>query len=86
MRIVVDRNVHLMSDIQALEILPHHHQVNVVESAAGNERTGRAQIRVELELLAQTDIRGSIAAARGGFERTFEGKPSSPDALEGLGG
>ncbi len=85
MRIVVDRDVDLMADIQALEILAHHHQVDVVESAAGNQRAGRTQIRIELELFPQTHIGGSIAAARGGFERTFEGEPSTPDTVQGLG-
>ncbi len=64
-RIVADLNVVLVPDVQSLEILAHHHQIDVVEASAGNERARRAQVRVELELLAQAHVRGAIAAARG---------------------
>ena len=65
-RIVVDLDVVLVPDVQALEILAHHHQIDVVEAAAGNQRARRAQVGVQLELLAQAHVRGAIAAARKG--------------------
>ena len=35
-RIVVDLDVVLVADVQPFEILAHHHQIDVVEAAAGN--------------------------------------------------
>ena len=82
-RIVVDLDVVLVADVQALEILAHHHEIDVLEAAAGNERARRAKVRVQLELLAQPHVRGPIAAARGRLERAFQCEARAPDAVEG---
>ncbi len=50
-RVIVDWNVGLVPDVQALEVFAHDDQVNLVESAAGNQRARRSQIGIELELL-----------------------------------
>jgi hypothetical protein len=55
-RVVVDLHVVLVADVQAFEVLAHHHQVDVVEAAAGDDGARRAQVGVELELLAQAHI------------------------------
>src|ERR1700730_1604875 len=46
MRIIVDLDVHLVADVQTLEILPHHHQIDVVETAARDQCAGGPQIRI----------------------------------------
>ncbi len=85
MGIVVDLNVIFMAEIQTLQILAHDHQVDVVEASAGNQRTRRAQVREQLELLPQAHVGGSVTAARRRLERTLQGEPSPLDALDGLG-
>ena len=72
--IVADLNVMLVPDVQSLEILAHHHQVDVVEAAARDERARRAQIRVQLEFFAQPDVRGAIAAAGGRLSGTLSAR------------
>ena len=49
--VVADRDVVLESDVQALEVLAHEHEVDLLV-AAGNERARGPEVRVELELLA----------------------------------
>ena len=44
-RIVVDLDVVLMADVEPLEILAHHDEIDVLEAAARNERARRPQIR-----------------------------------------
>ena len=83
-RVVVDLDVMLVADVQALEVLAHHHQVDIVEAAAGNQRACRAQVRVQLELLAQPHVRGAIAAAGGSLERSFQRETRPADARDGL--
>ncbi len=82
MRVVVDLDVVLVPDVQTLEIFAHHHQIDVVESAARNQRARGAQIGIQLELFAQTNIRRSIAAARRSLERPLERQPRARDAVD----
>ena len=84
-RVVVDLNVVLVADVQAFEILAHHHQVDVVEAAARNQRARRTQVCVQLELLAQAHVRGAVAAARRRLERALQGQACAPDAVDGVG-
>ena len=85
-RVIADLDVVLVADVQPLEILAHHHQIDVVEAAARNERARRTQVRVQLELLAQAHVRGAIAAARGRLERSLEGEVRAADARDGARG
>ena len=57
MRVVVDLHIVLVADVEAFEVLAHHHQVNLVEAATGDHGERRAQVGVELKLLAQTHVR-----------------------------
>jgi hypothetical protein len=60
----------------------HHHQVDVLEAAAGNDGLRRTQVGVELELLAQAHVGGTIAAAGRGFQRSLERQPVLADAVD----
>jgi hypothetical protein len=40
-RVVVDLHVVLVADVQAFEVLAHHHQVDVVEAATGHDGARR---------------------------------------------
>ncbi len=82
-RIVVDLNVVLVADVQSLEVLAHHHEVDVVEAAARNERARGAQIGVQLEFLAQADVGRAVAAARRRLERPLQGEARAADAVDG---
>ncbi len=84
-RVIVDLNVVLVSDVQALEIFAHDNEVDVVEAAAGDESSRRPQIGIELELLAQPHIRRSITAGGRSLQRPFERQPRALDAVDGLG-
>ena len=83
-RVVVDLNVVLVADVQALEVLAHHDQVDLVEAAARHEGARRTQVGVQLELLAQAHVGGAVAAARGGLERPLERQTRAPNAVDGL--
>jgi len=85
MRVIVDLDVILMSDVQAFQILAHHHEIDFFEAPAGDQSTCRPQICIQLELLPQAHVGGSVTSPRRGFERTFESQARAPDALEGLG-
>ena len=52
MRVTVDRDVVLESDVKPFEVFAHKHDVDVVISPAGNQRACWTQVRVELELFA----------------------------------
>ena len=84
MRVVVDLNVMLVTDVQALEVFAHHDEVDVVEAAARNQCAGGAEIRVQLEFLAQPDVGRSIAASGGGLERTLQREACPADARDRL--
>ena len=51
MGIVVDLNVMFVAYVEALEILANHHEIDVVEAAARNQRACRTQIGIQLEFL-----------------------------------
>ncbi len=72
MGIAVDRDVVFETDIQALEVLAHHDQIDVVVASARDQRLGRPHIGVELELLPQTHVRRAETPADRGFQRTLE--------------
>ncbi len=82
MRIAVDRDEVLVAHVEAFVVLAHHHQVDVVETAAGNQGLGRPQVGVELELLAQAHVRRAVAATDRGFQRAFERQLRLADAIE----
>ena len=82
MRVAVDRDVVLEADVEALEVLAHQHEVDVVVASAGNERARRAHVGVELELLAQPHVDRPEAAADRRGERSLEREPRAPDAVE----
>ena len=84
-RIVVDLDVMLVAYVQSFEIFAHHHQIDVVEATAGDEGASGAQIGVQLELLAQAHVRGAVAAARGGLERSLQGQARAANAVDGAG-
>ncbi len=86
MRVVVDLHVVLVADVQAFEVLAHHHQVDLVEAAAGHHGTCRAQIGVELELLAQAHVGRAVAAARWCFQWPLQRQTRAPDAVQNGGG
>ena len=69
----------LVADVQALEVLAHHDQVDVVEAAARNQGARRAQVGVELELLAQPHVGRAVAAAGAA-------SPAGPSARAACGG
>jgi hypothetical protein len=74
----------LVAYVESLEILAHHDEIDVVESAARHERACGPQIRIQLELFAQANIRGTVATSRGSLERPLESKPGAADAIDGL--
>ena len=82
-RIVVDLDVVFVADVQPLEVLAHYDEVDVVEASARDERAGGAQIRVQLEFLAQADVRRPIAAARRRLERPLQGQTRAANAVDG---
>ena len=85
-RVVVDLHVVLVADVQAFEVLAHHHQVDLVEAPARDDGARRAQVGVELELLAQAHVGRAVAAARGRLQRALQRQARAPDAVErGLG-
>ena len=85
-RVAVDAHVVLVADVQALEVLAHHQQVDVVEAAAGNDGARRAHVGEELELLAQAHVGAAVAAARGRLQRALERQARLADRIErGLG-
>src|SRR6266542_7160495 len=63
MRIVADGDVVLVSHIEPLGVFPHQHEIDVFVAAARNQRTRRPDVGVEMELLAQADVRRAITAA-----------------------
>ena len=56
-RVVADGDEVLEADIQAFEVLPNEHEVDVFESASGNHRLRRPDVREELKLLAKAYVR-----------------------------
>jgi uncharacterized protein len=84
-RIVVYLDVMLVAYVQSFEILPHHHQIDVLEAAAGDEGASGAQIGVQLEFFAQAHVGGPVATARGGLERSLKGQARAADAVDGAG-
>jgi hypothetical protein len=80
--VVVDLNEVLVTDVQTLEILAHDHEIDIVEAAAGDEGTCRTQIRVQLEFLAQTHVRGAIAAAGRRLQGSFQCESRAADARD----
>ena len=78
-RIVVDLDVVLVADVQAFEIFAHHHQVDVVEAAAGNQRASGTQIGVQL------GIPRAIAHSRIDSRRP-RGSRAAPSTPGGCGG
>ena len=85
-RVVVDLDVMLVPDVQALEIFAHHDEIDVVEAAARNQGSRWPEIGVQLEFLAQAHIGRSITAPGRGLERALQGEPRAADARDGLGG
>jgi acyl-CoA hydrolase len=82
MRVVVDLHVVLVADVQAFEVFAHHHEVDLVEAAAGDQRQRRAQVGVELERLAQAHVGAAVAAARGRLQRALQRQPRAADAVQ----
>jgi hypothetical protein len=80
--VAVDRDVVLVAHVEAFVVLAHHHQVDVLEAAAGNDGLGRTQVGIQLELLAQAHVGGTVAAARRGFQRPLERQPVLADAVD----
>jgi hypothetical protein len=81
-RVVVDLHVVLVADVEAFQVLAHDHEVDVVVAAARNEGACRAQIRVELERLAQAHVRRTVAAAGRRLERALQRKARAANAVE----
>jgi len=85
-RIVVDRHIVLMADVQALEVLAHHHQIDLVEAAAGHHGERGAQVGVELEFFAQAHIAAAVAAAGRRLQRPLQRQARAANAGQrGLG-
>ena len=83
--LVVD--VVLDAGIEALRVLADHHQIDAAVSRLdAGEAPCRSHVRVEIELLAQRDVRAAIALADGRRERTFQRKLVAPDRLQRLRG
>jgi hypothetical protein len=82
MRVVIDLHVVLVADVQAFEVLAHHDQIDLVKATAGNDRARRAQVGVELELLAQAHVGRTVAPARGRLQRALQRQARAPDALQ----
>ncbi|MCY1554582.1 hypothetical protein D9M68_911630 [compost metagenome] len=57
MWIVIDLHEMFVSDVQALQVLAHHDEIDLVEATAGNDGQGRPQVGVELELFTQSNVR-----------------------------
>ena len=81
-RVVVDLHIVLMADVQAFEVLAHHHQVDVVETPAGHQGARRPQVGIELEFLAQAHVARAVAAARRRFQRALQRQPGAADAVQ----
>src|SRR5258706_36391 len=62
-RIVADRDVVLEAHVQALEVLAHEDEVDLLVAPARDQRARRTQVGIEVELLAQAHVRGAKAAA-----------------------
>jgi len=73
-RVVVNLDVILMADVQALQIFAHDHQIDFVEPAARDHGARRTQVGVQLEFLPQAHIGGSITAARGVSSGPFKAR------------
>ena len=85
LRIVVDRDEVLECDVEAFEVLADQHEVDLVV-AAREQRACGADVRVELELLAQADVdRAETASDRRG-QRPLERKAGAANAFERRGG
>ena len=81
--LVVD--VVLDAGIEALRVLADHHQIDAAVSRLdAGEAPCRAHVRVEIELLAQRDVRAAIALADGRGQRPLERELVAPDGLERL--
>ena len=81
-RIVTDLHEVLDPDIQSLEVLAHEHDIDVLESPAGNDRLGGADVGEELERLAKSDVHRAEPGADGRRERSLERDPVLPDAVD----
>ena len=84
MRVVVDLHIVLVADVQAFQVLAHDDEVDLVEAPAGaSMRARRAQVGVELELLAQAHVGArAVATARGRLQRPLQRQARAADAVQ----
>ena len=84
--VVADRHVVLEGGVEAVEVLAHQGDVDVVVTPAGNEREGRPHVGEQLEFAAQFHVDGLEAAADRGGERTLQSELGAADAVQRGGG
>src|SRR5665213_987987 len=81
-RIVVDLYIKFVANVEPFQILTHTDQIDVFETATGNQRTRRAQIGIQLELFTQAYVGAPVAPARGSLKWTFESQLRLANALQ----
>jgi hypothetical protein len=82
-RIVADLDEMLEAHVEALEVLAHEDEVDVLETPAGDERARRPQVGEEGEFLAKAHVGRAEASAHGRGERPFQREARVADALDG---
>ena len=81
-RVVIDRDKMLDTDIQALGVLPDQHDIDILETPAGHISARRSHVGIQLEQLAQLDAdRAETLPDRGG-QRAFQRQPGLADAVQ----
>ena len=83
--VITNRDVVLESDIHAFDVLSNRDKVDILVSPARHQGQSRPNIGIEVELLAQSDIRRTIAAADRRLEGPFQCQSCFPDTVEGRG-
>ena len=85
MRITIDGDVVFESDVEALRVFANRDEIDVLVPASGDQSNRRTHISVQVKLLTQTHIRGTITASDRCLERPLQRETCAPDTLESCG-
>ena len=74
-RVALESDEMLHSDVESLGVFADQHQIDILVTASGDDRTRRAHIGVQIELFAERYVDGAEAAPRECAEGTLEQHP-----------
>src|ERR1043166_7730287 len=81
-RVVADADVVLDADVQPLGVLADEHQIQMLVTPMGQDRIGRAYVRVEIKRLPQRHVDRAVPLAHRRLERALEGELGAFDGIQ----